>query len=164
MAWFTKDDGKRIIIDFILLGLLLTFMQSYYNRKWGPVIAERSLRKENYLNAKQAAYSEAISIINRQFAYTDFIDGNVLTDTTGKRLRGAERPTELEINNCFSKLWVYGGRDSIALYFKIEFMGPQGTTRPIATYIRLIDLIAEDLGRPKSGLGIEDFKYISTIK
>jgi hypothetical protein len=141
---FTTEFWGQIIIQFIIGGLILFFLQSYYKNKWAPMTAAETLKKENFLNSKRDTYFQAIDILNRNLANSEFIENGVASDTANRK-RGGDYPTELEINSCFSKLCIYSDDEKIPLTFYKLFDTNDKSLRPILEMSIFINLVRKDL-------------------
>jgi len=137
---FTPELFGQIIVQFILIGLFLFWIQS----KQAPLTAAETLKKENFLNAKRDTYFEAINILNRELAHTSFIVDGKLIDTTNRNI-GSSYPTDVEINSCFSKLCIYSDNPEIPLIYQKMFINVS-TNRPILQMVTFINLVRSDLG------------------
>ena len=115
---FTGEFGLRIIIEVLLLGTVVFLIQEYYKNKWAPQTAAETLKNENFLNAKRDIYFDAISIANRYFEYLPW-SGVEIPDSSAGINHGQPKPTETEVNICFSKLCLYSNKAVIDAYLKI---------------------------------------------
>ena len=161
-AIFTSEFFIQIVIQVILMGLIVFFVQNYFLRKWQPMTAAETLKKENFLNSKRDVFYEAIQIANREYAFIEFTDlnGNKLTDYP--RHTGTSKPSEFEVNTCFSKLCIYADNKEIPRLFKQMFLHSPDS-KPIAILEDLVNSIRKDLGY---GDGIisprtNEYEYIS---
>lgn len=135
----------RVIIEVLLLGIVVFFIQKHFENKWAPLTAEETLRRENFLNAKRDTYFQAIDILNRAFANTDFIENGKLSDPS-HRNRGGQYPTELEVNSCFSKLCIYSSNKEILSTYRKLFNTNDKQLKPVLEMGKFINLLRKDLG------------------
>lgn len=142
---FTSEFIGQLIIQIALSGVILFFLHGYFQNKWLPITAAETLKKENFLNAKRDTYFEAIDILNRNLANSDFTINGVLQDTTNRK-RGGIYPTELEINSCFSKLCIYSDDKQIPITFYKLFDTNNKNLKPILEMSIFINLVRKDLG------------------
>jgi hypothetical protein len=96
----------KIIFEVILIGLVVFFIQNYFQNKWEPLTAAETLKKENFLNAKRDIYFQAIELANRVIGHVDLYEPGQLTINKPRKI-GSTYPSEFEVNNCFSKLCIY---------------------------------------------------------
>jgi hypothetical protein len=125
----STDFWADAILKFLLLGVVLFAFQKYFEHRLKPLTAQETLKRQNFLNAKRDVYYEAIEIANREYAYIEFTnaDGKVMTNYP--RDRGTKKPTEFEVNSCFSKLCIYSDNPNIPrLYKKFFLHDPKGKT------------------------------------
>lgn len=141
----TPEFLGQMLIQVVFIGIILFFLHNYYQRKWTPLTAAETLKKENLLNSKRDIYFEAIDILNRNLANTDFTVHGRLSDTSNRR-RGGAYPTELEVNSCFSKLCIYSDNEEIPLTFYKLFDTNDRNARPILQMSIFINLLRKDLG------------------
>lgn len=157
MNIFTREFSIRVIIEVILLGIVVFFVQNHFQNKWQPLTAAETLKKENFLNAKRDVYFQAIELANRAVGNSDLYEpGKNKIDRP--RNIGSKYPTEIEVNSCFSKLCIYSDDKEIILLFKEIFL-PINTTRPIAVLEDLINLMRKDLGYGKGIISLETNEY-----
>lgn len=142
---FTSEFIGQLIIQIALSGVVLFFLHGYFQNKWIPLTAAETLKKENFLNAKRDVYFEAIDILNRNLANSEFTINGMLQDTTNRR-RGGTYPTELEVNSCFSKLCIYSDNKQIPVVFQRLFDSNDKNLKPILEMVTFINLVREDLG------------------
>ena len=135
----------QLIIQIALSGVILFFLHGYFQNKWIPITAAETLKKENFLNAKRDTYFDAIDILNRNFANSEFTINGVVSDTTDRN-RGGTYPTELEVNSCFSKLCIYSDNKQIPMIFQKLFITNDKSLRPVLEMVTFINLVREDLG------------------
>jgi hypothetical protein len=142
---FTPEYIGQIIIQFLIIGIILFFVQNHFQNKWAPLTAAETLKKENFLNAKRDTYFEAINILNRNLANSQFIINGVVPDSS-KRNIGGSYPTDVEINSCFSKLCIYSDNPQIPLTYQKLFYTNDKNIRPILEMVNFINLVRRDLG------------------
>lgn len=151
----------QLIINVLFLGVIIFAFQSFFVHKLKPLTASETLKRENFLNAKRDAYYEAIEIANREYAFIEFTDRTGKSAIPYERSRGTKKPTEFEVNTCFSKLCIYSDNLEIPiLYKKLFIKEPDG--RPIQIIEDFVNLLREDLGY---GNGIitprtDEYQYI----
>lgn len=160
---FTSEFIGRIIIEVISLGIIIFFIQGHFNNKWQPLTAAETLKRENFLNAKRDTYFEAINILNRVLAYTNFTFQGKLADTTNRNI-GATYPTDLEINSCFSKLCIYSDNPQIPLTYQKLLITSDSLIKPILEMETFISLVRQDLGYGKAIIDTtgDRYKFIQT--
>lgn len=141
---FTPEFIGRFLLEVIAIGIIVFLIQGYFNNKWQPLTAAETLKRENFLNAKRDVYYEAINILNRNLANTDFTVNGKITDTTNRNI-GGTYPTDIEINNCFSKLCIYSDNPEIPLTYQKMFL-MNSTVRPVLEMVTFINLVRKDLG------------------
>jgi hypothetical protein len=156
---FTPELLSGFLIQILFSGILLFFVQHYFENKWAPTTAAETLKKENQLNAKRDVYFQAIDLINRYLSYIDFVEPGKPLDTTN-RLRGAAYPTEIEVNSCFTKLCIYSDNKQIPLSFRDIFVPPSPNFRLINEMITLVALMRTDVGKDGALTSVEDYKFI----
>jgi hypothetical protein len=149
--------STQIILQFIVLGILLFFIQMYYKNKWEPITAAEVLKRENYLNSKKEVYFEAISLLNRYFANIDFTNSNIHKSV---RKRGMDYPSETEVNSCFSKLCIYSNDKNIPLTFQKIFLNKDGKVFIIKEMSNIVSLIRADLSYDKIDLDSTKDEYL----
>lgn len=159
---FIYEIIKALIINVVLVGIFVFFFQKFIEHKIKPLTAEETLRKENFLNAKRDVFYEAIDILNRTFANSNFTLNGVPQDTTN-RLRGCKYPSELEVNSCFSKLCIYSNDAQIPLKFYTILVPENKNIRPVYEMSIFINLIRNDLGYGdiKIDLSKDQYRFIS---
>ena len=123
---FDTEFWIRIIIDVVLIGFISVGFGSWLNFKYGkklqelePLTAEQILRKENYLNSKRDVFFELIGLVNRRFASSEWNGPQVLKNRTVEHTK----PSEVEINSCFSKLNLYVDNKVILEKYPYLFAG-----------------------------------------
>lgn len=160
---FTPEFWSQIIIQVLVLGLILFFLQNYYKNKWAPLTAAETLKKENFLNAKRDTYFEAIDLLNRVLANASFTVDGKLADTS-KRNPGGHYPTDLEINKCFSKLCIYSDNSEIPLVYQRIFIGNNPNIKPVFEMVTFVNLVRKDLGygSPIIDTSGDSYKFIQT--
>jgi hypothetical protein len=142
---FTSDFIAGALLQVVLLGVIVFFIQKHFENKWAPLTAEETLRRENYLNAKRDVYFQAIDILNRALANSEFIE-NGRKSHPSDRNRGGKYPTELEVNSCFSKLCVYSSNKEILKAYRKLFDTNDKQLKPILEMGKSINLLRKDLG------------------
>lgn len=142
---FSAEFFGQLFLQVILIGILLFFLHNYYQNKWAPLTAAETLKKENFLNSKRDTYFQAIDILNRNLANSEFTVNGIISDTANRK-RGGSYPTELEINSCFSKLCIYSDDENIPLTFYKLFDTNDKNLRPILEMSTFINLLRKDLG------------------
>lgn len=158
----SQEFWAAVILNFLILGIILFSFQQYFEHRIKPLTAAETLKRENFLNAKRDVYYEAIEIANREYAFIEFTDGRGKLMTTYKRDRGTVKPTEFEVNTCFSKLCIYSDNKEIPMLYKKFFLkDPEG--KPIQILEDFVNLLRKDLGY---GDGIieprkDEYQYIS---
>lgn len=118
---------------------------SWVQYKQVPLTAAETLKRENFLNAKRDTYFEAITILNRDLAHTDFTVDGKLADTTNRNI-GGTYPTDIEINSCFSKLCIYSDNPQIPLTYQKIFNTSDPTIKPVLEMVTFINLVRQYLG------------------
>lgn len=157
-----KEMVVKILIEVIVVGFVVFFVQSYFQNKWKPLTAAETLKKENFLNAKRDVYFEAIELANRvigQFGLRQPGEPKIKT----LRNVGAEFPTEFEVNTCFAKLCIYSDNKEITRLFK-EIIKTHDGTNPIALLEALINLMRKDLGYGEGIIGANEYEYIQIVR
>jgi hypothetical protein len=159
---FTSEFIARLIIEVLLIGIVVFGVQKYFESKLAPMTAEETLKREKFLNAKRDVYFQAIDILNKSLANTEFTINGVLQDTTNRN-RGCKYPTELEVNSCFSKLCIYSNDKEIPLTFYRLFSTDDKSLRPIFEMSKFISLLRKDMGYGDILLDTtqDQFKFIS---
>jgi hypothetical protein len=159
---FTSEFIGKIILEVIAIGIVVFLIQGYFNNKWQPLTAAETLKRENFLNAKRDAYYEAINILNRNLAYTQFTVDGKLADTANRNI-GGSYPSDIEINNCFSKLCIYSDNSQIPLTYQKLFLN-DSTTRPVLEMVTFIKLVRQDLGYGEAIIDTtgDRYKFIQT--
>jgi len=158
----SKEFWANAIIQVLILGILIFVFQKYFEHKLEPLTAAETLKRQNFLNAKKDVYYEAIDLANREYAFIEFTDSSGTILTNFPRDRGTKKPTEFEVNTCFSKLCIYSDdREILKLYKKFFKYDPTG--KPIQVLEDFINLLRKDLGY---GEGIittrtNEYEYIS---
>jgi hypothetical protein len=150
------------LVVTILVGIFLYSFQKSIDYKWAPLTAAETLKKENFLNSKRDTYFQAIDIINREFANSNFIEDSVSINQL-YRNKGGEYPTELEVNTCYDKLCLYSDKKDIPLTYFNLFKGRDSLNnpiKPIYEMYKFISLIRKDLGYDDILLDYTEFKYI----
>jgi hypothetical protein len=142
---FTPEFIASILLQVILLGVVVFFIQKHFENKWAPLTAEETLRRTNFLNAKRDVYSQAIDILNRALANSEFIENGQLSSPL-HRNRGSKYPTELEVNSCFSKLCIYSSNKEILRTYRKLFDNKDKQLKPILEMGKFVNLLREDLG------------------
>jgi hypothetical protein len=158
---FASEFFWKILIEVVLIGLLVFYVQKHFENKWAPLTAGETLKKENFLNAKRDVYFEAINILNRHLAYTHFtVNGQALD--TFIRVLGGNYPNELEVNACFSKLCIYSDNRDIPLTFASFFVPQTGVFHPVINMSLFISLIRRDMGYGTAMIDTtgDNYKYI----
>jgi hypothetical protein len=160
---FDPEFWTRIIIDVILLGFISVGFGSWLNYKYGkklkelePLKAEQILRKENYLNSKRDVFFELIGLINRRLASSKWNGPQVPKNRTVENTK----PTEVEINSCFSKLNLYVDNKVILEKYPYLF---SGDSNPVEVG-KFISLLRNDLGYGDSIINSEKYSYIFNSK
>ncbi|HMO40447.1 MAG TPA: hypothetical protein PKE17_13620 [Saprospiraceae bacterium] len=158
----SQDFWAKAILEFAILGIILFMFQKYFEHRLSPLTASETLKRENFLNAKRDVYYEAIEIANREYAFIDFTDAAGKVMTNYQRDRGTKKPTEFEVNTCFSKLCIYSDDEKIPRLFKQFFLhDPNG--KPIQVLEDFVNLLRKDLGygdgiiKPRT----DEYQYIS---
>ncbi|MBE7689022.1 hypothetical protein [Tenacibaculum finnmarkense] len=156
---FNSEFLVRIIIDVVLIGFVSVGFGSWLNYKYGkklkelePQTAEQILRKENYLNSKRDVFFEVIELINRRFASSEWNGPQVPNNRTIENTR----PTEVEINSCYSKLNLYVDDKLILEKYPYLFSGDSNPVE-IGDFM---SLLRTDLGYGKSMIDSENYPYI----
>jgi len=142
---FSSEFFVRVIIEVLLLGVVVFFIQRYFENKWAPLTAAETLKKENFLNAKRDTYFEAISILNRALINDSFIENGKVSDNLNRN-PGSEYPNDLEINSCFSKLCIYSDDKEVLDLYRKLFLARDSTSRPILDMRNFIIHLRQDLG------------------
>ncbi|MBI5102236.1 MAG: hypothetical protein HZB33_10425 [Nitrospirae bacterium] len=142
---FTPKFIASILLQVVLLGGVVFFIQKYFENKWAPLTAEETLRRENFLNAKRDTYFQAIDILNRALANSEFTENGKPADLS-HRNRGGKYPTELEVNSCFSKLCIYSSNKEILKTYRKLFDTSDKQLKPILEMGNFINLLRKDLG------------------
>lgn len=157
-----QEIWAYVIMNFLMIGILLFIFQKYFEHRLKPLTASETLKRENFLNAKRDVYYEAIEIANREYAFIEFTDVNGKSMTNYKRDRGTLKPTEYEVNTCFSKLCIYSDNKEIPMLYK-KFFLKDDDGRPIQVLEDFVNLLRKDLGygdgviKPRSN----EYQYIS---
>jgi hypothetical protein len=136
----------QLIIQALFIGIVVTLAQTYFQSKFQPTTALETLRVQTNLNSKKEVYFQAMELMNRHLAFTDFTVNGKLMDTT-HRIRGTKYPSEYEINSCFSKLCVYCEDNDIVLAYWHFFVDKnRNNVGPIKRMREFVGLIRKDLG------------------
>jgi len=159
---FSAEFFTRVIIEVILLGCVVFLIQKCAESKIIPYTAEETLRRENFLNAKRDVYFQAIEILNKNLANSEFTINGKLVDTSD-RYRGCKYPTELEVNSCFSKLCIYSNDKEIPLTFYKLFNTDNKSIRPIMEMSKFVNLLRKDMGYGEKIIDttFDQYKFIS---
>ncbi len=158
----SKELWTNIIIQVLILGVFIFVFQKYFEHKLEPLTAAETLKRQNFLNAKKDVYYEAVELANREYAFIEFTDSSGKIMTNYPRDRGTKKPTEFEVNTCFSKLCIYSDdKEILKLYKKFFLHDPKG--KPIQVLEDFVNLLRKDLGY---GEGIitprtNEYQYIS---
>lgn len=158
----SNEFWANAIIQVLFLGILIFAFHKYFEHKLEPLTAAETLKRQNFLNAKKEVYYEAIDLANREYAFMEFTDSSGKIMTNYSRDRGTKKPTEYEVNTCFSKLCIYSDdRNILKLYKKLFLYDPKG--KPIQVLEDFVNLLRKDLGY---GEGIitprtNEYEYIS---
>lgn len=105
-----------------------------------PLTAEETLRREALLKSKMEAYYNALEVIYRKFASNDV---RTADDTNTFLLPALEdRPTELEINEAFGRLVLYGGNRAIL----DKYVAMHATSLTPADIGEFLGLLRADVG------------------
>jgi hypothetical protein len=160
---FVKEHIFWIFIEVIVIGIVIFLVQGYFNNRWQPLTAAETLRKENYLNAKRDTYFEAINILNRTLANTNFITQGKVSDTTNRNI-GGTYPTDIEINSCFSKLCIYSDDKGIPETYLNLFNTSDPNIKPILEMVTFINLLRQDMGYGKAIIDTtrDGYRFIQT--
>ena len=123
MKKILKNETFWIIISQIVV---LTLFAGYFNRNLDARFSKLKLQDEYFFNGKKEVYYEAIDIIDRNLADLEYDD--IYKEhpelKNQKRNKGSIRPTELEINKCFHKLYLFAGDTTIpALFYDLMTKG-----------------------------------------
>jgi len=133
-----------VLLKFVILGLLLFFFQKRIEHNIKPLTAAEILKKENYLNAKKDAYYEAIEIVNRIYATSDW-SGPIAKEMEGLgRNAGTEYPSEIENNMVYNKLCLYADSKEVPNKFR-DFFDPT-KTKHAPLLCEFINILKKDLG------------------
>jgi hypothetical protein len=153
----------RIVADIVLFGLLGTAFSGWLNYKFNkklkgyePLTAEEILKRENFLNSKREVFFELINLLNRSLASTTWSGPQVPLS----RKQEGTRPSEIEINSCFSKLCLYVDSKEILERFPYIFTGD---ISPF-TVGEFINLIRKDLGYGENIISPEKYPYVFNSK
>lgn len=162
---FENEFWIRILIDVVLLGFISIGFGGWLNFKYGkklkefePLTAEQILKKENYLNSKRDVFFELIQLINRSLASMTLTWNG--SQVPKSRVTENTRPTEVEINSCFSKLNLYVDNREILEKFPFLF---SGNTSPVDIG-NFISLLRKDLGYGDSIIDSEKYPYVFNSK
>ncbi|MDP4236459.1 MAG: hypothetical protein Q8919_08440 [Bacteroidota bacterium] len=120
--------------------------------------AAETLKKENYLNAKRDTYIEALDLMYRKLSTLQFHFGDVPSLKPYQRNTGSKPWTELEVNRCLSKLYVYSADPEIPAILESVF--GSGNTHAISSLVDFIARIRRDLGDTGQIISHEKFHYI----
>lgn len=142
---FLTNILSQVIIQVILLGVIVFFFQRYVENKWAPLTAEETLKRSNFLNSKKDTYFQAIDILNRALANSEFVENGKKSDSS-HRNRGGKYPTELEVNSCYSKLCIYSSDKEIPKIYRKLFITNDQQLKPILEMGIFINLLRKDLG------------------
>jgi hypothetical protein len=158
----SQDFWASVILNFLILGIFLFCFQQYFEHRIKPLTAAETLKRENFLNAKRDVYYEAIEIANREYAFIEFTDGKGNVTIKYQRDRGTSKPSEFEVNTCFSKLCIYSDNKEILMLYK-KFFLRDPNAKPIQILEDFVNLLRKDLGY---GDGIiearkNEYEYIS---
>ena len=160
---FNKEFWTRIIIDVLLIGIISVAFGSWLNYKYNkklkdyePLTAEKILRKENYLNSKRDVFYEVIQLLSKSLASTNWTG----PEAPKNRVAENSKPTEVEINSCFSKLCLYVDNKEILERFPYLFSSDSSP----ATIGSYISLLRQDLGYGESIIDSAKFPYIFNSK
>jgi len=159
---FNVELVLKILIEVIVVGFVVFFVQSYFQNKWKPLTAAETLKKENFLNAKRDVYFEAIELANRVIGQYELRQPG---EPKIKMLRniGAEFPTEFEVNTCFAKLCIYSDNKEIIRLFK-EIIKTHDETKPVAALEDFVNLLRKDLGYGEGIIESYEYEYIQIVR
>lgn len=118
------------------VGGWLSFWFSSSLERARPVIAEETLRRQNYLNSKRDAYYEAIDVITRHMNASD------LSPSPEGRSGIGGNITESEINAAKAKLALYAASASVVQYDSFFSETPNA----VRTFAQFIELARVDMG------------------
>lgn len=152
-----------IIIDFVFIGILNIGLGSWINYKlskrlkdYEPLTAEKMLKRENYLNSKRELFFVLINLLNRNLAAAIWTG----PEAPKNRILEGSRPTEVEINSCFSKLCLYVDDKKILKDFPYIFTDDVSPSR-VGEYI---NLLRKDLGYGEGVITPDKYPYVFNSK
>ena len=160
MAGDTKQLIISIVLPLIISGFCIFLFQQYIIRRWGPLTAEETLRRENFLKSKEETYFQAMELASRYFSNTTLTEGSLVADTLDRPLKGLGFPTESEVNTCYAKLSVYANDVNIIKSFQNIFVSNSEIHYPLQAYIEFLKLIRTELGQTSEMIKAEDYKII----
>lgn len=161
---FDKKFIWQLIIQGILLGVIVSLSQKYFESWLGPPTALETLRIENNLNTKVVVYQEAIQLLLKQVETLN-ISGD--KSDTSFRNRGKIEFSEIELNYCYTRLCLYADDPNIPIYF-LWILAPKGTpfqriTPAVAVY-KFLSLIRKDLHNGDIKLDSASYKFLYETK
>ena len=118
-----------------------------------PLTAEEILKRENFLNSKRDVYFEALELVSRNLACSNWS----LQNPNMVRTEDLIYPTEVEVNTVLAKLTIFTNDPQIPRKFAELF--PGGDRKVVIKDIgNFVNILREDMGY--GGSGISDEKYI----
>ena len=149
------------VINLVFTGIVVFFIQKYFEGRMAPVIAESVLKKQNFINSKKEAYSQAVDIVTRFFLTTGWNNNGKFLLPQNRNVGGAA-PTEVEMNACMIKLYFYAPTDAIPKIFKKILLPMKDGDNFIANVSSLLNAISVDLGNENANIKMEEFEFIVT--
>ena len=144
----------KSIVGSIVVGIVMLLGQFIIQ----PLIAEKSLAKQELWRAKLKTYSEAITLVNKKFATIEWHeDGQASSSPT------SEPPSVLDANNCFSKLVLLSTDNRIPRAF-MSCMVPYDSNKTvtIGDLEKMIKLLRKDLKAGRSTIDTADIRFITS--
>ena len=160
----SKETRSRIIWDIIIFGTALFISQQLISNKIEAIFNINELKKGSQITEKIDIYYEALTIVNKYLASQEW-KGEDNLPPLKLRNTGTTQPTEMEINNCFSKLCLYTENKEILLLY-LDFFDKRRNDNPTTVKLaNFTSLLRKDLGYENSFLDPkkDEYKWIFII-
>lgn len=161
----SKETKDRILWDVIIFGIAIFISQEFFSKKIDSYFKIEGFKKESQIKEKIDVYYEALTIVNKNLV-SDEWHGKENPPPLKIRNTGASQPTEIEINNCFSKLCLYtDNKEILSLY--LDFFDKKRSNDPPTTKLaKFTSEIRKDLGYNNSFLdpNKDEYKFIMMIR
>jgi hypothetical protein len=147
----TSNVFWQIVVNVLLLGIVVYWFQA----RMAPAIAEETLKRQNLINYKKDAYLEAIDIVNRYFITTEHYlpDSSILfkPDTAVKK------PSQMEMNTCMVKLYIYSGNHDIPKLFAQIFVSKKDF---LINSLNFFNMLGVNLSKDFREIKKDEFNFI----